>query len=105
TSPGTSNLLRSTVIRSASLPDATARAVAWLRTTPPSRREVVLVSDFQIDTVTAGLLRDVPDDIGLRFIRVGELPHDQTADARPVTMRGGAGTYVWTRANVRIDDE
>lgn len=100
-----SDLLRSTVIRSASLSDGAARAVAWLRTTPPSRREIVFVSDFQVDTVTAGLLRDVPDDIGLRFARVGELPHDQTADARPVTRRGGAGAYVWTRAKVRVDDE
>lgn len=101
----TSNFLQSTVIRSASLPDGAARAIAWLRIAPPSRREIVLVSDFQADTVSAALLRDVPDDIGLRFIRVGELPHDQTADARPVTTRGGAGAYVWTRAKVRIDDE
>ncbi len=53
------------------------RAVRWLHTAPPARREVVVVSDFQHGSVTEDDVRAVPADIGLRFVGVGELPREQ----------------------------
>jgi hypothetical protein len=95
--------LGSTLIRSASLADGVQRATAWLRTAPPSRREIVLVSDFQVNTIDAALLRAVPDDVALRFLRVGQTPHERTTDARAVSTRSASG-FGWTRAQVHIDE-
>jgi Aerotolerance regulator N-terminal len=100
----TENTLRSTVLHASSLTEGVARAVAWLRTAPPSRREIVLVSDFQVDSVTATLLRDVPDDIGLRLIRASRVPHERTTDTRFVSGRGPNGSVTWSRAQVHIDE-
>jgi len=105
--------LESTTMPAPTLREGVERAVAWLRATPPSRREIVCISDFQIDTVDAALLRGVPDDIGLRFVRVGQgrdhESQEQTADARPVTARNGnsnanANGFEWRRAQIRLTE-
>lgn len=46
------------------------RAVAWVRSAPPARREIVVISDFQLGSISSAILNDVPDDIGLRLSRV-----------------------------------
>ena len=45
------------------------RAAAWLAHAPPSRREIVVLSDFQRGALTASDLAAVPSEIGLRLIR------------------------------------
>jgi len=54
------------------------RAVAWLDTAPPARREIVVVSDFQRGSLTAADLSPVPATIGVRFVRVGDIPGSRT---------------------------
>jgi hypothetical protein len=54
------------------LEDGLARAVAWLASVPPARREVVLLSDFQRGTLDEALVRAVPKAVGLRFVQVGK---------------------------------
>ncbi len=99
---------RSTKIETAKLRAGVERAVAWLQTTPPSRREIVCISDFQVGTVDAALLRTVPPDIGLRFIRVGavDVANERSAETRPVTTRAsGRATqddFAWRRARLRV---
>ena len=46
------------------------RAAAWLATSPPARREIVVLSDFQRGALDEPLIRQVPDMIGMRFIPV-----------------------------------
>ena len=48
------------------------RAVAWLRAAPPAKRELVIVSDAQRGTLQARALANVPPDIGVRVVDVGE---------------------------------
>src|SRR5262249_29080669 len=94
-----------TTIRAESPRDGVARAVAWLRTSPPSRREVVVISDFQPDTINAALLRDVPDDMGLRFIRAGTPTRELDVDASAVSTRApGRNDFAWRRAQVHVDE-
>lgn len=45
------------------------RAAAWLAHAPPSRREIVVLSDFQRGALTASDLAAVPSEIGIRLIR------------------------------------
>ena len=56
------------------LSEGLARAVDALETAPPSRREVVVVSDFQHGSLAAADIETIPPQIGLRFVNVGELP-------------------------------
>jgi hypothetical protein len=53
--------------------DGLARAVEALTTAPPSRREIVVVSDFQDGSITPADIEAVPQQIGLRFVNVGDL--------------------------------
>jgi len=58
-----------------------ARAVAWLRDVPPSRREIVIVSDAQRGAIDATALSAVPAGIGIRFIEVGDDVRERTVDS------------------------
>lgn len=53
---------------------ALEQAAAWFATTPPARREVVVISDFQRGSLRAGSLAALPADVGVRFVRAGA-PH------------------------------
>ena len=81
------------------LNDGLSRAVRILATSPPARREIVLVSDFHQGTVSSRSLGEAPPDIGLRFVRAGDLP-----DTREWT---GPALSGWRHArwqpNVAID--
>ena len=83
-------------------PDLERRAVARrpeLETSPPARREIVVVSDFHQGTVSHRSLAEAPKNIGLGFVRAGD-PSDHTR----VDRRGDSG---WRRArwepSVEID--
>lgn len=56
------------------LADGFARAVEALAIAPPSRREIVVVSDFQNGSITPADIESVPQQIGLRFVKVADPP-------------------------------
>jgi hypothetical protein len=64
-----------------SLRDAVARAVTWLETAPPARRELVIVSPLAIGSSDAADIAAVPASIGIRFERRGDLPPTRTVAA------------------------
>ncbi len=59
-------------IESADLADGVRRAASSLAAAPPARREIVVFSDFQSGALTAPALEDVPESMGVRFVRVGQ---------------------------------
>ncbi len=71
------------------LSDGIRRAVAWLETAPPARRELAIVSPLAIGSITAADIAAVPQDIGIRFERSGALPQSGTIPfGRLVTTNG-----------------
>ena len=58
-------------IQANELRDGLRRAVAWLRTAVPARQEIVIISDFQLGTLTGRDMALVPAGTGIRFIPVG----------------------------------
>ena len=89
------------------------RAAEWLARSPPARRELVIVSDFQRGALTAQSLARLSPEIGVRFIRAGTQPATRTAplpivagwrnaEWQPtVTLHGDALDAQWTRLGVR----
>src|SRR5207249_4281592 len=94
------------------LSDGIERAVRWLQGTAPSRREVVIISDFQRGSLDDETLKGIPADTGVRLIRAGAPPGTRRVESPPVAgWRGGfwqatatieaAGTRAsWTRRGV-----
>lgn len=66
---------RSTLIQSDAIDDGIAEAIAWLEAAPPGRREVVVVSDFQLGAIDRLSIERVPRSVGVRF--------RQTPSAKP----------------------
>jgi len=64
--------------RGASLADGIRRAVEWLDTAPPARRELVIAAPLTIGSLSAADIAEVPRDVGLRFERVGALADERT---------------------------
>jgi hypothetical protein len=64
-----------------SLADGIRRAVLWLESAPPARREIVIASPFPIGSVTNADIGSIPAAIGVRFERAGTLPATRTAPA------------------------
>jgi hypothetical protein len=56
---------------SPNLPAGLARSVAWLSASPPARREIVVISDFQRGALDRQATLSIPSDIGVRFVPVG----------------------------------
>jgi hypothetical protein len=79
---GTSTTIE-TVAPAASL----SGAVAWLNT-KGTRRELVVVSDFQLGTIDSLLIAGIPRDIGLRFLPVALPPEKGISDL--VTLEQGS---------------
>lgn len=67
----------STDVAASSLGTAIRAAVARLRAAPPARREIVIISDFQRQTLEERDVAAVPPATGLRFVTVGELPAER----------------------------
>jgi hypothetical protein len=82
-------------IHDAKIADGLRRAVAWLDCVPPARREIVVVSDFQIGTLAVGDLDAVPKDVGLRFVRIDNRAVSRSFDV--VTTIGAPGIASGTR--------
>jgi hypothetical protein len=70
--------LRQETFAAATLADGIRRAILWLDTAPPARREIVIASAFPIGSITDADIAAVPAGIGLRFDRVGSLPGTRT---------------------------
>ncbi len=68
------NVFTARRVDTAALADGIERAARWLQSAPPSRREIVIVSDFQQGTLDEAALKAIPADIGVRFIRAGAPP-------------------------------
>ncbi len=60
----------SRTFESADIGDGITRAVTWLGHVPPARREIVVISDFQLGSMAGADVGDVPASVGLRFERV-----------------------------------
>jgi aerotolerance regulator-like protein len=67
-------------------------AASWLTTTPPSRKEIVVISDFQRGAIEPGAAREavraLDPAIGLRFVAVGNTVQRTTFEGSPTL--GGA---------------
>jgi hypothetical protein len=77
---------------------AIGAATDWLASAPWGRREIVVISDFQLGAIDAGDTAAVPREIGLRFVRAGSPAPAGRASSPVQGWRGGA----WT-PNVAID--
>lgn len=75
------------VVETADLGAGLRRAAAWLDSSPPARREIVVVSDFQAGALSPAALAQVPDAIGLRFVPTPSAP--PTAAAGTVRLLDG----------------
>jgi hypothetical protein len=81
--------------------DALARAVTWLAGTPPGRREVVIISDFQQGALDAVDLAVLPAGVGVRLVRAGTHPA-----ARDVSLPAVAGFRAATwQPSARVERE
>jgi hypothetical protein len=60
------------------LQDGIARAIAWLDTAPPARRELVIAAPLTLGSLERTDLDEVPAGIGIRLIRTGQLPVSRT---------------------------
>jgi len=65
---------RSVEIVTADLQDGLTRAIRTLDEMPPARREIVVISDFQLGSIDSHAVAAIPADIGLRFVRTGTSP-------------------------------
>ena len=72
---------RQQTFESASLSDGIRRAVLWLDSAPPARREIVIASPLPIGSMTEADVGSIPEAIGIRFERAGTLPATRTVSA------------------------
>lgn len=87
------------------LADGIRRAMLWLDTAPPARREIVIASPLTIGSITASDLALIPADVGVRFERTGTLPPARAVPAGRVLTPAGARardiTFDGVRTTVR----
>jgi Aerotolerance regulator N-terminal len=65
------------------------RAVAWLESAPPGRRELVIAAPLTIGSIADVDLAAVPSDVGIRFTRTEDLPAVRRVIAAPLLARTG----------------
>jgi hypothetical protein len=87
---GEGNVLQRT-FENTGLSDGIRRAILWLETAPPAKREIVVASRFPIGSITAEDIAAIPAGIGIRFERVGALPAERTIAAGHVLTPTGVG--------------
>ena len=89
----------------ASLTDGIRRAILWLETAPPARREVVVSSPLPIGSITQADVAAIPADIGVRFERTGTLPAARTVPGGHLLTSGGVRvrevTFAGDRTSLR----
>jgi hypothetical protein len=66
-----------------------ARASAWLVTSPPARREIVVISDLQRGTLSGSRTLGIPEGAGLRFIPIGRRAESTTFEGTRLLGAGG----------------
>ena len=88
-------------IESADLADGLRRAAASLAEAPPARREIVIVSDFQWNALTAPDLAGLSESMGVRFTRVGDPADVRQASGPPRLAAGGRAQ----RADVTVQPD
>ncbi len=88
-----------------SLADGIRRALRWLASAPPARREIVIASALPIGSISQADLAMIPPYIGIRFERTGTLPTMRTVPAgrRLIDsgVRGREVTFSATRTSTR----
>src|SRR3954466_6405594 len=80
-SPDQRAALREQTFDGPSLSDGIRRAIVWLETTPPARREIVAASPPPSGSIAAADIAQVPAEVGIRFERQGTLPATRIAAA------------------------
>jgi hypothetical protein len=88
-------------VDAASLKDGIRRAIAWLDTAPPGRRELVIRSPFPIGSLTAADIAEIPSAVGIRFERQGTLPPTRTVPGNVVLTSDGSFRQTVTLDGVR----
>ncbi len=73
------------------LGEGLARASAWLASSPPARRELVVISDLQRGVLGASQALRIPVGVGLRFIPVGRRVDTTTFDGTRLLGAGRSG--------------
>ena len=76
-------------IVAADLGEGIARASQWLESSPPARREIVIVSDMQRGALRTTDLARVAGDIGIRLVTVGRVPETTRFDG--IALVGASG--------------
>jgi hypothetical protein len=97
------NAFKSERFETTQIAEGIGRAAAWLRTAPPARRELVVISDFQLGAFDAAMLRDLPPHVGIRFVRTSAAPVTRTADGQPRTQRTAASGFALRSPRVTLN--
>ncbi len=74
-------------IDAANLADGLRRASAWVASAPPSRREIVVITDAQRGSVDDEALRVAPDTVGIRLVSLGRGSESRAMDG-PALLAG-----------------
>jgi Aerotolerance regulator N-terminal len=61
---------RSRVFDAVDLSSGILEGLRWLSGAPPARRELVLISDFQLGSVDEAALARIPESYGVRFVQI-----------------------------------
>jgi hypothetical protein len=61
--------------------DGIERAIDWLQGAAPSRKQIVVISDFQRGAFDDGMLKRIPADVGVRLIRAGTPPETRRVES------------------------
>jgi hypothetical protein len=81
---------------------AVQRVASWLKTTAPSRKEIVVISDFQRGALDPGAAREtttaIDSAVGLRFVTVGRPVESATFEGAPTLSGAGVAAQ-----SLRID--
>ena len=97
-------------VAAADLGEGIARASKWLESSPPARREIVIVSDMQRGALRTIDLAGVAADIGIRLVAVGRVPETTRFDGIPlvganaIPSRGMRVTATRDATSVEIDE-
>jgi hypothetical protein len=76
------------------LADGIARAAAWLSSTPPSRKEIVVISDVQLGAIDAESVAGVPESVGIRIVPIGAAVAARRIDGPPLMDPVGPASHV-----------
>jgi hypothetical protein len=83
-------------LNTSNLADGIARARTWLESVPPSRREIVVISDFQLGALADRDVAAIPADTGIRLIRAGIQPDTRRVTSAPIEGWRGGGWQATT---------